>query len=361
MCRTSVRARPGPGNFCQAASFRLFRYTSGQAWTLRCAASRISCASMLTRVSAAPSWQIKSIRPLGGSGHVHQRESPRCVLPTPPPKSRMRRRLFVAGGRWYVADDLAAVGELQADRHGLVDYGAVLPPAGRPSSVFETRAIRTHKARHDELETVVVSPQGGDRYPARLSLVELQDADWHQDTELRFGSFPWVNYPALQRGVRWRSARQAHGISLSPPWACPPERRLTLDNDKRQGPLDTARHRVGLRLMCGTVASLDARQGCCRRFTVCVSISVVPMSVRTAIAERPLMSSLCQTYSIGLTSCLSCSKCFPQRRSTAVASHRPQRTIDITSRRDCRLDFRPAAWQDARRRKDSRRPEPPIS
>jgi hypothetical protein len=42
---------------------------------LRCAASRISCASMPTRVSPVPSWQINSSGPLGGSGQAHHRES----------------------------------------------------------------------------------------------------------------------------------------------------------------------------------------------------------------------------------------------------------------------------------------------
>lgn len=59
-------------------AFGILRYALGQACTLRCDASRISCASMLTRVSAAPSWQMKPSWPGGGSGHTHQRPSSRC-------------------------------------------------------------------------------------------------------------------------------------------------------------------------------------------------------------------------------------------------------------------------------------------
>ncbi len=51
---------------------------SGHSWTLRRAASRISCASMPTRVSATPNLchsQTNSSGPLGGSGHPHHREN----------------------------------------------------------------------------------------------------------------------------------------------------------------------------------------------------------------------------------------------------------------------------------------------
>ena len=125
-------------------------------------------------------------------------------------------RVFVAGWRWYVADDLAAVGELQTECHVLVDCGALHPSAGRYSSVFKTRAVRADKARYEELETIAVGPQGGDRHLARLGPVELQDADRHKDAELRFRPCPWTSDPALQRRVRWRFAMRAHGISLSP-------------------------------------------------------------------------------------------------------------------------------------------------
>ncbi len=48
--------------------------SSGQSWTLRRAASRISCPSMPTRVSPIPytgHWQMNSSGPAGGSGHTH--------------------------------------------------------------------------------------------------------------------------------------------------------------------------------------------------------------------------------------------------------------------------------------------------
>ena len=45
--------------------------SSGHNWTACRAASRISCASMPTRVSPVPRWQMNSSGPLGGSGQAH--------------------------------------------------------------------------------------------------------------------------------------------------------------------------------------------------------------------------------------------------------------------------------------------------
>jgi len=145
--------------------------------------------------------------------------------------------LFVAGWRRYVADDLAGVGELQTDRHELMDCGAILPQAGRcwSSSVAETRAVRPQEARYEEFEAVAVGQHGGDRDLAWLSPGEMQGADGHQGRELRFRPSPWMDYPGLQRRVRRRFARQAHGISLSPHELRPPERGLALDRDKSVG------------------------------------------------------------------------------------------------------------------------------
>ena len=48
--------------------------SSGHSWTLRWAASRITCPSMPTRVCPIPytgHWQMNSSGPAGGSGHTH--------------------------------------------------------------------------------------------------------------------------------------------------------------------------------------------------------------------------------------------------------------------------------------------------
>jgi hypothetical protein len=55
----------------------------------------------------------------------------------------------------------------------------------------------------------------------------LRNPRRHQDTELRFRPFPWMNYPALRRRGQWRFTRQVHGVSLSLREDCPPERGQT--------------------------------------------------------------------------------------------------------------------------------------
>jgi hypothetical protein len=67
----------------------MYASPSGQTRTLCCDASKISCASMPTRVSPAPSWQTNSSGPLGGSGHAHHRQTIRCELPPPPRDCRI--------------------------------------------------------------------------------------------------------------------------------------------------------------------------------------------------------------------------------------------------------------------------------
>jgi hypothetical protein len=52
--------------------------SSGHSWTLRRAASRITCPSTPTRVSPIPytgHWQMNSSGPVVGSGHTHHRKS----------------------------------------------------------------------------------------------------------------------------------------------------------------------------------------------------------------------------------------------------------------------------------------------
>jgi hypothetical protein len=69
----------------EALTAETAKASAGQACVLRCDASRIGCASMLSRVSASPSRQMKSSRPGGGSGQTHQRPSIRFGLVMLPP------------------------------------------------------------------------------------------------------------------------------------------------------------------------------------------------------------------------------------------------------------------------------------
>jgi hypothetical protein len=134
-------------------------------------------------------------------------------------------RYLVAMRRRHVANDLAAVGDFQADRHGLPD--SVPPLAGRswPVSAAETRTVRTQEARHEELKAIAVGQHCGDSDLARLGRGKMQGASRHQGGELRFWPVPRKDFSVLGRPEVWpRFAGQVHNVSFSPHQPWPTER-----------------------------------------------------------------------------------------------------------------------------------------
>jgi hypothetical protein len=171
--------------------------SSGHSWTLRRAASRITCPSMPTRVSPIPytgHWQMNSSGPAGG-----QRPHP--------PLEQLRMRGAAATARlqdrpcgfkvamWSPADGLAAIGELHADREFLR-----LPesaPAHLRRGVFiEAGSTRPDTAGQDEFESPGVGRYPDDRYRGLLGPVKVQGIHRHDARKFRLRRVPRVMHPA---------------------------------------------------------------------------------------------------------------------------------------------------------------------
>ncbi len=104
--------------------------SSGHTRILCCAASRISCASMPTRVSPVSSWHMNSRGPRGGSGHAHHRESRQCDVP-PPPRDR---RIGAAGSASSGGLPLGTMRPSESRRLSWKDCRSASVPLGAPGT-----------------------------------------------------------------------------------------------------------------------------------------------------------------------------------------------------------------------------------